>query len=187
KIKLTDSISYYLPVALKDSIEITFGQLANNTSGLPNVPTGMLLTSLLSMRNPYKNFDEKALKSYLQNDLSLSNPPVESYSDSNLGYGLLGYTLSKVTEEPFHILLEQHIFKKYKMTATSLHRDDVKNTLVPGMNKDGRHTPNWDMAALSGAGAALSTAEDLAKFAKAHCDTADKVLALTRNPTFTKD
>src|SRR5690606_30380061 len=120
KIKLTDSISYYLPVSLKDSTEITFGQLANNSSGLPNVPTGMLLSSLLSMRNPYKNFDEKTLNGYLQNDLSLSNPPGESYSDSNLGYGLLGYTLSKVAEEPFHLLLEERVFKKYKMSVTTI-------------------------------------------------------------------
>lgn len=187
KLKLTDSISAYLPVAMKDSIEITFEQLANNTAGLPNVPTGMLLKSLLTMRNPYKNFDEKTLDGYLQNDLSLSNPPGNSYSDSNLGYGLLGYTLSKVEEKPFDDLLEHRVFKKYKMSATTTHREDIKNTLVPGLNKDGKHTSNWDMAALGGAGAALSTAEDLAKFAKAHCDTTDKVLALTRTATFKQD
>ncbi|NEN24243.1 beta-lactamase family protein [Cryomorpha ignava] len=187
KLKLTDSISTHLPVVMKDSTEITFEQLANNTSGLPNVPTGMLLTSLLSMRNPYKNFDEKTLAAYLENDLSLSNPPGKSYSDSNLGFGLLGYTLSKVDEKSIDDLLEERIFKKYKMSATTTHREDIKNTLVPGLNKDGKHTSNWDMAALGGAGAALSTAEDLAKFAKAHCDTADKVLALTRNPTFNQD
>lgn len=187
KIDLTDSISHYLPVNLKDSIEITFDQLANNTSGLPNVPTGMLLTSLLTMRNPYKNFDENALKNYLQNEISLSNPPGESYSDSNLGYGLLGYSLSYVAEEPFHTLLEQRIFKKYKMSNTTLHREEIKNSLVPGMNKHGKHTPNWDMGVLEGAGAALSTVEDLAKFAKAHCDTTDKVLAITRKPTFSID
>lgn len=187
KVDLTDSISSYLPVALKDTVEITFKQLANNTSGLPNVPTGMLLKSLLSMRNPYKNFDEKTLLGYLQTDLSVSNPPGTSYSDSNLGYGLLGFTLSKADEKPFDELMDQHIFKKYKMSATTTHRAEIKNTLVPGLNKDGEHTSNWDMAALGGAGAVLSTAEDMAKFAKAHCDTTNTQLALTRTPTFRLD
>lgn len=187
KLKLTDSISAYLPVVMKDSTEITFEQLANNTAGLPNVPTGMLLKSLLTMRNPYKNFDEKTLDGYLENDLSLSNPPGKSYSDSNLGYGLLGYTLSKVGEKTIDELLEERVFKKYKMSATTTHREDIQNTLVSGLNKDGKHTSNWDMAALGGAGAALSTVEDLAKFAKAHCDTTNKVLALTRKATFERD
>lgn len=187
RLKLTDSISTYLPVVMKDSTEITFEQLANNTAGLPNVPTGMLLKSLLTMRNPYKNFDEKTLDGYLENDLSLSNPPGKSYSDSNLGYGLLGYTLSKVEDKTIDELLEQRVFKKYKMSATTTHRENIQNTLVSGLNKDGKHTSNWDMAALGGAAAALSTVEDLAKFAKAHCDSADKVLALTRSATFKRD
>lgn len=187
KLKLTDSISGYLPVVMKDSTEITFEQLANNTAGLPNVPTGLLLKSLLTMRNPYKNFDEKTLDEYLQNDLSLSNPPGNAYSDSNLGFGLLGYSLSKAEEKPFDDLLEQRVFKKYEMSATTTHRENIENTLVPGLNKDGKQTSNWDMAALGGAGAALSTVEDLAKFAKAQCDTTDKVLALTRKATFQRD
>ena len=180
KVGIQDSISKFLPFQFKDSLEISFGQLANHTSGLPKVPTGMLISSLFNMDNPYKNFDDSALVKYFREDVVLSTEPGESFSNSNLGYGLLGYTLAKVGEKPFDVLLNERVFAPYKLINTTTKRDSVKNSLIPGLNAEGITTSNWDMASLAGAGAVLSTAEDLALFAKAHCDTTDKVLTFAR-------
>ncbi len=180
KVSINDSISKFLPFQFKDSLEISFGQLANHTSGLPKVPTGMLISSLLNMDNPYKNFDDSTLVNYFREDVELSTEPGESISFSNLGYGLLGYTMEKVGEKSFGVLLNEQILDKYKLNNTTIERDSVINSLIPGLNADGNKTSNWDMAALAGAGAVISTAEDLALFARAHCDTTDMVLTLTR-------
>ena len=184
KLSLQDSVSKFLPFQFEDSVEFTFGQLANHTSGLPNVPTGMLFSSLLNMDNPYKNFDENALEKYFQEEMALSSDPGESVSSSDLGYGLLGYSLEKVGEKPFSELMKKRVFIAYKLMNTTTQRDSVKNSLIPGLNAEGVSTANWDMAAMAGAGAVISTAEDLALFARAHCDTTDKVLALTRTGAF---
>src|SRR5690554_1071572 len=187
KIELDDSISTYLPFALKDSTNISFGQLANHTSGLPNVPTGTIIKSLLNMENPYKNFDQKALESYLRNDLSLSRKPGEKSSNSNLGMGLLGYSLSLVGEKPFPELIHYYILDKYNLHSTTYNKEEISESLVLGLNSKGNPATNWDMAALKGAVGLYSTAADMAKFAKAHCNNADSVLALTRKVSFVVD
>ena len=187
KIELSDSISQFLPFPIKDSVEISFGQLANHTSGLPNVPTGTIIKSLLNMENPYKNLDENELESYLIKDLSLSAEPGKKYSDSNLGMGVLGHSLSLVGEKPFTDLIQSQVLKKYGLQHTTYNLEDIETKLVPGLNAKGNPAMNWDMAALKGAGGIYSTAEDMAKFAKAHCNKADSILALTREISFVVD
>ena len=187
KIGLNDSISSFLPFTLKDSVEISFGQLANHTSGLPNVPTGTIIKSLLNMENPYKNFDDAAIESYFKNDLSLSRQPGQKYSDSNLGMGVLGYTLALVDEKPFAELVQNHIFNKYGLEHTTYDKEKIKDSLVRGLTAKGKRATNWDMASLQGAGGIYSTAEDMAKFAKANCNKADSTLELTRRISFVID
>lgn len=187
KLALTDSLSKYLPVSLKDSVEITFLELANHTSGLPLVPTKMLLKSLFKMDNPYKDFDDAKMAAYLQSGIELDATPGTTFAYSNLGMGVLGYSLSKVGQEPFGKLLQDRVFKPYKLNSTTITRAEVQDSLVTGLNKNGKKASNWDMAAMAGAGAVISTASDLSKFAKAQFNPNDKVLALTREKTFTID
>ncbi len=187
KLALTDSLSDYLPVSLKDSLEITFGELANHTSGLPLVPTKMLIKSLFKMDNPYQDFDDAKMSAYLQSGIELDATPGTSFAYSNLGMGVLGYSLSMVGQEPFGKLLQSRIFKHYNLNNTTIIRADVQDSLVAGLNKNGKKATNWDMAAMAGAGGVISTASDLSKFAKAQFNPNDKVLALTRKVTFTID
>ena len=46
KVNLDDQISDYIKTPFKDSIEITFKQLANHTSGLPRLPSNLSLLSV---------------------------------------------------------------------------------------------------------------------------------------------
>src|SRR5690606_1269534 len=70
KVKLDDNIGDHLEVPVKDDTRITFRSLANHTSGLPRLPSNLFF--LASPDNPYKDYDESKLESYLGEHLSLS-------------------------------------------------------------------------------------------------------------------
>lgn len=182
KVDLDDDIGDYLEVPINGDARITFRSLANHTSGLPRLPSNLFV--LGSPANPYKDYDDTKLESYLSEHLSLSpNAGVKS-EYSNLGAGLLGYTLEKVARKEYQDLLEAYIFSKYGMVNSTTRREEVTDELVAGQNGWGQPTPNWDLASLVGAGGILSTVEDLAKFALAQFDESDHALALTREKTF---
>lgn len=181
KIKLTDCVNSYYPFTFKDSIRITFESLANHTSGLPRLPENLDLSNEI---NPYENYGKKELDEYLENILKLENEPLKTYLYSNLGAGLLGYTLGLSEKMNFQELLQKQILDKYHMTNTFTSTQNLDNILVKGLNANGEVVSNWDFDVLFGGGGILSTTEDLAKFAMAQFNQKNKKLALTRNPTF---
>ncbi|MDD2550381.1 MAG: beta-lactamase family protein [Bacteroidales bacterium] len=181
KFKLADYINSYYSFPFKDNTKITFESLANHTSGLPRLPENLDLTNA---HNPYKNYGEKALNEYLENMLKLENEPAKVYSYSNLGAGLLGYTLGVSQKTSFQKLLQDRIFEKFRMTNSFTSSNNLNNSLVKGLNSNGEIVSNWDFDALFGAGGILSSTEDLAKFAKAQLNPKNRELALSRKPTF---
>ena len=180
---LDDNINDYLEWPLKGGVKITFKQLSNHTSGLPRLPTNLLLDSV-DLENPYKDYDDLKLKQYLTQDLQLSQNPGEKSEYSNLGVGLLGYVLSEIDSTSYENLLQTKILTKYNMTGTTSNRRLISNQLVKGLDAQGNETPNWDLNVLVGAGGILSSVTDLSRFALAQFNDSDQVLALTRKPTF---
>ncbi|PKF74541.1 serine hydrolase [Chryseobacterium sp. PMSZPI] len=180
-IKLNDHVNTYYPFAFKNNIKLSFESLANHTSGLPRLPGNL---DLSNETNPYKNYHQKDMEDCLKNFLSLEN---KGYAYSNLGTGLLGYTLGLSQKTTFQKLLQKNVFNKYGMTNSFTASENLGNRLIKGHLKNGNPTPNWDFDVLFGAGGMLSTTEDLAKFANAQFDPKNKELALTRKPTFTID
>src|SRR5690606_12015914 len=179
KINLTDDINSYYDFPFKDNIKLNFKELANHTSGLPRLPENM---DLSDETNPYKNYGKTQIENYLKNFLKLDNP--KTYSYSNLGAGLLGYTLGLSQKTSFEELLQKKVFDKYKMKNSFVNSQKLNDKLVKGQNPNGEITSNWDWDVLLGAGGILSTTEDLAKFAEAEFNPKNKELALTRTPTF---
>src|SRR5690606_19208049 len=104
KVKLEDDIGDYINVPIKEDTKITFISLANHTSGLPRLPPNLFV--LGSPDNPYKNYDNAKLEAYLSEQLSLSGNAGVKSEYSNLGVGLLGYTLEKVSGKNYQVLLE---------------------------------------------------------------------------------
>lgn len=184
KLKPDDKINDYLKIRLKDGIQISFKQLANHTSGLARMPSNFNFAAALSPDNPYKIFDEKMLEWYLTQALKLEYAQGSKSEYSNLGVALLSYTLCKIADTDFQNLLKSHIFSKYKMANTTTIRDEVADKLVKGLDAKGNETANWDLNAMAGAGAILSSVDDLSKYAMAQFDDANKELALTRVRTF---
>ena len=111
QIKLNDTINAYYP-ELKDKAPISLISLANHTSGLPRLPTNL---NPKNHNNPYADYDEAKLSHYLQNELTLGE---KSLNYSNIGYGLLGDTLSRIAKQPFDKLIQKNIFDKIEITIS---------------------------------------------------------------------
>jgi CubicO group peptidase (beta-lactamase class C family) len=181
KINLNDNINGYLKTSFNNDTEISFINLANHTSGLPTLPSNLDLTKV-NPENPYKEYKEKGLEEYLTKHLELLNK--EKYQYSNLGAGLLGYTLSKIENTTYENLLQNKIFSKFNMYNSTSDINKIKGNLVKGLNNEGNDVPNWEFSVLAGAGAIFSTVEDLSQFAISQFDNSNKELKLTRKKTF---
>src|SRR5690606_1563787 len=107
KLKLTDEINVYYPFPFKDNIKINFESLANHTSGLSRLPENL---DLSDDNNPYKNYGKSQIEEYLKSHLRFDNKTAKMYAYSNLGTGLLGYTLGLSQKTSFQKLLQKSIF-----------------------------------------------------------------------------
>tara|TARA_R110002033_G_scaffold95327_2_gene144425 strand:+ start:1951 stop:3072 length:1122 start_codon:yes stop_codon:yes gene_type:complete len=183
ELKLDDNIQDYLDFKIKSENRITFKELANHTSGIPRLPSNLNLL-LVDQDNPYKDYDEEKLISYLTKEVELNQEPGIKYEYSNLGAGILGFELATISESSFESLLQEKIFTKYKMVNSTSTRENIKTKLVKGLKPNGKTTSNWDFDVLAGGGAIFSTVEDLSKFALAQFDNTNKELALTHKTTF---
>lgn len=183
KLKLDDPISTYLGFDLNKGTRISFKQLANHTSGLPRLPSN--LNPEINPENPYSTYNTSMLKEYLTSELEVSTNNGVHYEYSNIGFGMLGYSLCEIANANYEKLLQEKICSRYGMHNTTTNRKKVEKLLVRGLNAAGNETTNWDLASMVGAGGILSTVEDLAKFAIAQFDIDNKALTLTRKNTFT--
>lgn len=182
KIKLTDNINSYYSFPFKDERKISFEDLANHTSGLPRLPQNLNLSDL---NNPYQGYHTQELKDYLKNIMTIEHKTPKNFTYSNLGVGLLGYTLGLSQKTTFQNLLQKTVFDPYGMTQSFTTSQNLGSTLIKGRNINGNLVSNWDWDVLFGAGGILSTTGDLAKFVNAQFNPKNKELALTRKPTFT--
>jgi CubicO group peptidase (beta-lactamase class C family) len=137
--------------------------------------------------NPYKYYDNYDLEDYLKNFLEIDEKTVGNSSYSNLGFGLLGYTIGRIYGMSYEDLLEQVIFSKYEMKNSFLNADLTDKRLVNGLDEKGRVTANWDLSAMESAGGILSNAEDLAKYGIAHFDESNIELKLLTKKTVKVD
>ncbi|WP_051554592.1 serine hydrolase [Maribacter antarcticus] len=118
-------------------------------------------------------------------ELELSKKTDNKYDYSNLGAGLLGYTLSQTANKTYQELLQENIFTTFIMTKTTTEKNQIKPFLVTGQNPEGIIVPYWDLGILAGAGVILSSAEAVSKFAIAQYNNENKELLLTRAKTST--
>lgn len=181
KLKLTDEINTYYSFPFKENIKISFENLANHTSGLPRLPENLKPTD---ESNPYKDYGKKEIDVYLKTLIKLDNKPATVSSYSNLGTGILGYSLGLSQKMSFQQLLQKQVFDKYEMTSSFITSQNLGSRLVKGLDKNGEAVSNWDFDVLFPAGGILSTTEDLVKFANAQFNPKNSELTLTRKPTF---
>ena len=178
-VALDDTVNYAYDFPFANSIAFTYRQLATHTSGLPRLPDNMP-GMVFGPQNPYAGYDGALLETYLRENLSLVPEGEGGYS--NLGFGVLGYTLgSHIMTDGYAAALQRRVLDPLGMPATSFGKDSLLGPVVPGRNLDGSLATYWDFTeAMGPAGAIVSTPRDMAAFLRAQLDSTRSSLALTR-------
>ncbi|MFP5470211.1 MAG: serine hydrolase domain-containing protein [Bacteroidia bacterium] len=165
KLDMHQPVRKYLKVKWNEKRNFTFVHLANHSSGLPRLPHNILKLVEKYPLNPYAHYGEEELLYYLKHQVNYIDELGKASHYSNLGSGLMAYTLTKIEKKSFEELLQQRIFSKLSMSNSSTDRTKLQSLIVSGRNVKGDTVPNWDLNVLAGAGAILSNVEDMAKFA----------------------
>ena len=175
QLALTDSVQDAFDVAFAEGGNFTYGQLATHTAGLPRLPSNLAVT----FEDPYADYGPADLETYLKEELR-TDMPEAGYS--NLGFGILGYALSRRAGVTYPELLQRQ-FDRLGMAHTSVGPDSSLVEVVTGYSPDGSMPTPWRFTdAMAGAGAIYSTPEDMGRFVVAQFDSTDAVLSLTREP-----
>jgi CubicO group peptidase (beta-lactamase class C family) len=164
KIDLDKPINDYLGDAklnarIGNANDATVRRVANHSSGLP------LHYQFFYSNEPYQkpSYDETILRYG-----NLVTVPGEHYQYSNLGFGIIGYVLSRVSGESYPDFMRQTVFLKLGMTHTSI-------GVGPGLEKfqairydtKGLPLPAYDFDHPA-ASAVYSSAHDLVRFGMFH-------------------
>lgn len=172
---LEDSIPEHLPADLlpTDSVlhEVTLLDLATHTSGLPRLPAN--LDEGADPLDPYAHYSTEKLYSYLKGFQKSDFENRGKMSYSNLGVGLLGHLLERISGKPYETLVRETIFTPLGMKDSFVLRKpedlpaDRAGRFASG-HSGGKEVPHWHIDALAGAGAIVSTVRDLSLFAAGH-------------------
>ncbi|RZL11334.1 MAG: class A beta-lactamase-related serine hydrolase [Pedobacter sp.] len=162
---------------------ITVKQLANHTSGLPNM--GAIPINGITGRDPNEQYTALDLENGLKN-VQLNSEPGVSFGYSNLGYATLGYIIEKAGKQTYTQMLEKYILKPYGMHNT-FYRIPVKLAAsLRGYDENGSEKDYLSLQAYGPAGNIKSTTEDILKYAQLIMSD-DKAASLTRQITFTPE
>ncbi|MER5355264.1 serine hydrolase domain-containing protein [Kitasatospora sp. NPDC002551] len=186
---LADALPPGVAVPAKGAQPFALRHLATHTSGLPRLPAGMLLPSLLTPNkpDPYAHCTPEWLLASLGRT-KVRAAPGRSFRYSNLGAGLLGLALAHRAGLEYGELVRREVCEPLGLTDTVLVPDERQAArLAPGHTAGGRPVPGWNLAGLAGAGALKSTAADLAVLLQAQLAAGDgdgsplgPAIALTR-------
>lgn len=182
ELQLDDSVDAAYDFAFANEVAFTYRELASHTAGLPRLPSNM--PGALNFNNPYESYTTDSLQAYLRDHVEAGDKSQSAYS--NLGFGILGHALShRLWNTSLAEALEAKIFAPFEMHATTLGGGD-RGDIVVGRNvQTGEPLGRWEFTdAMAGAGAILSTPEDMVRFLRAQLDTTQSTLALTRQPVF---
>jgi CubicO group peptidase (beta-lactamase class C family) len=121
------------------------------------------------MQNPYSHLGPKYVFDYLETIEDKREPGRFEYS--NFGMGLLGHVMEVVTKRNFESLVLEKLLAPLNMedTAISL-TPEMKEHLAQGYTANGEQSQMWTFAALAGAGAFNSNAEDMMIFIRANLE-----------------
>lgn len=169
KLSLDDPAQKFLPASVhlptRNGKSITLGQLSQQNSGLPRMPSNF---HPANPANPYADYSVAQMYEFLSG-YELPRDPGQQFEYSNLGVGLLGHILSLATKTPYEQLARERIWAPLGMTHTAITLTPwMKEHLALGHDAKGDVTANWDLPTLAGAGAIRSTIADMLKFADAN-------------------
>ena len=166
KLSLDDPIIKYLPEYPTHGYEITIHHLLTHTSGLMDY----LRVPGWIEENARKQLTPDALIETFK-AAPMKFAPGTRYSYSNSGYALASVIIEKVSGQDYATFMQERIFKPLGLDAT-FYGDHLK--LIPNRARGYVRTPDGfqnadflDMSGPYGAGALLSTVDDLATWFRA--------------------
>lgn len=178
EVGLEDPIAEYLPeevdTPVRSGRQITFLDLATQTSGLPRLPANI---DPEEPQTPYADYDAEALYAFLS-DYELPRDVGAQFEYSNLGVGLLGHVLGFAAGKDYGMLLEERVLAPLQLDDTDIALSNEQQArLATGHDPFLRPAPFWTFDALAGAGALRSTANDLLDFLAAAMGAEETPLA----------
>lgn len=167
-LKLEDEINSILPNDIKVPVmgdtEITLGNLADHTSGLPGMPDNF---APANPNNPYADYTVDQMYEFISS-YQPSRTVGSEYEYSNLAQGLLGQILAMNKNTTYEELMVRVIANPLSMNDTRIElTKSMKERLALG-HSVGKVVENWDIPTLAGAGAIRSSTSDMAKFISAN-------------------
>jgi len=162
EVSLTDPAAKCLPAGLRmppvAGQNITLADLATDTSGLPRDPTNLDSKDVAGAYAHYSLDDlNKFLSSYV-----LPHAPPAPWAYSNLGFGILGLSLSCRAGESYEALVKERLLQPLGMSSTSISLTaDEAARLAPGHDPRFNRVSPVNLGLMAGAGSFRSTANDL--------------------------
>ena len=153
RVALDDPVSKYLSDFPHG--EITLRQLAGHLSGIRHYTNDEFLN-----KTHYDSATASLAK--FANDPLLSKPG-EKYFYSSYGYDVLGAVIEKVTGQHFEEAMRSLVFRPLKMNDTSFRADANTAAFFDASSNGPVPAPETDLSDRLPAGAALTTARDLAR------------------------
>ncbi len=112
RVNLADPVSQFLPQSTRvpsfKGQEITIGDLATHTSGLPDMPYTLSSRATFSVAQMY----------HFLGKYELTRMPGSQYEHSNLGYALLANLLTRISKKSFPDLLQQVLLRPLNLRDT---------------------------------------------------------------------
>ncbi|MYL01606.1 MAG: serine hydrolase, partial [Gammaproteobacteria bacterium] len=143
---------------------ITLRSLATHSSGLPRLPDNLAPEDGL---DPYADYAQSDLNSFL-GSFDPDNPSTE-YAYSNLGLGLLGTIAAEAADLGYPDAIAHYVFEPLGMDRSFASYPEVPEANMASGYSSGAVVPAWNFDALAGAGAIVSSANDLMNFIRASC------------------
>lgn len=166
KLKLTDTLDKFYP-QVANAKKITIGNMLNHRSGIhsftgdPDFPTWLM--------NPKTQSEMLAIIAKAKPDFE----PNEKQAYSNPNYILLGYIVEKASGKPYQTALKEKITGKIGLSNTYLGgkiNASENESFSYDYAGDWKPSTETDMSIPGGAGAIVSTSNDLTKFIDALFD-----------------
>lgn len=178
-IKADATLADYWPEAPAD---ITLVQLASHRSGLPRLPENLLLEET-NYHDPYASYGRQQM----QEALASVTPGEKNYLYSNFGFGALGEALALNADQPFVIVLAKELLMPLAMENTYVAITGIEDAaqLAQGFDLAGNPVSAWHFDAMAGAGAVVSTLDDMVSYVQAMMQKSaakDPVMQLMLNP-----
>lgn len=189
EVRLDQPVAELLPSTVKmpsrGGRQITLGDLATQTSGLPRLPSNL---TPADQDNPYADYTVAQMYEFLSRH-ELRRDPGAQYEYSNLGVGLLGHALALRAGKSYEGLVRERILTPLGMKRTSIILSATMRARVSeGHDPSGKVVPLWDLPTLAGAGALRSSLDDMMRFVAAVLSPPNndvgRAIALALTPRF---